>query len=73
MHVTSPPTHKVAILYGITRQRIHQLKQRRGISIQDFLDPDFIFASLLEGNESKLRYRLIDPAVRAAIRKSLNS
>jgi hypothetical protein len=53
MHVTSPPTHKVAI--------------------QDFLDPDFIFASLLEGNESKLRYHLIDPAVRSSIRKSLNS
>jgi hypothetical protein len=73
MNVSTPPVNAIADAYGITRQRVHQLRQRHGLTATDLLNPDVVFEKLLTGGRaSKLRKRLLNPANRQAIAEEIN-
>jgi hypothetical protein len=48
-------------IYGISRQRIHQLNSAHGLSVEDWYDPTTIFNALLKDNSSPLRQKLVCP------------
>lgn len=73
MNVATPPIKLLAASYGITRQRIHQLRQRHGVPLAAFADPDRLFEHLLQsGRRSRLRSKLSDPATRENIAEEIN-
>jgi hypothetical protein len=74
MNVSAPQINLIAASYGVTRQRVHQLRQRHGLTVADFREPETVFSKLLTGGRaSKLRKVLLNPANRAAIRDALNT
>jgi hypothetical protein len=61
-----------AAAYQLTRQGLHALRHRHGLSMDAFRDPDKVLAILLEDSRrGKTRSLLLDPATRNTIRKQL--
>lgn len=72
MNVANPPIHRIASAYGVTRQRLHQLRREHGLTIEQLADPTQVFDKLLDkGRACKLRSRLRDPDTRAALQIDL--
>lgn len=73
MQVATPSVEAVAEAYGITRQRLHQLRRGYGFELSDFTNPGRIFDTLLDhGRSCPLRDRLRCPITRAVIVEELN-
>jgi hypothetical protein len=69
-----PSQAAVARSYGTSKQGMNQLCQRHGFTMEQLHDPDFVLQKLLaDGNCSKTRTRLTDPATREAIKQSLST
>jgi hypothetical protein len=72
VNVASPPIQAIADSYGVTRQRLHQLRKRHGLAPEDFSNPDFVFSLLLaSGRGSPLRSKLSNPSARIIIKGKL--
>jgi hypothetical protein len=72
VNVATPPIHVIASVYGVTRQRVHQMRILYGLTPADFRDADLIFSKLLTaGNHSKTRKALSNPEVRESIKQKL--
>jgi hypothetical protein len=74
MTLTAPSKAAIARAYKVTRQGLHNLCKGHGFTIEDLLEPDIVFARLLEnGNAARTRGMLSNPANREAIRKTLTA
>jgi hypothetical protein len=70
---TKPSLQTIATAYGITRQAVHELARRHGLSREELANPDLVFQHMLTVRSSNLRIRLSDPRQRESIRKSLSN
>ncbi len=69
----NPSWNSIARAYGITRQRLHKLRAKHGLTVSDFIEPENIFERLLNGYRCPLRTRLISAAFRDNVRQTLKS
>jgi hypothetical protein len=64
---------KLASAYQCSRQNLHAMSKRHGLSVQDLADPEVVFEKLLaDGRSSTLRSKLSNPISRGLIREELD-
>ena len=71
--MTTPNLTRIARAFGTSRQNLHAIRLRKGLTVEDLTNPDLVFQTLAEKSRScPLRIRLADPTERQRIADTLN-